>query len=257
MAYQSFYLFGMRTEPVFLAFVFCGTVCSYNFHWWLTPPAAEGPVSLKNRWNLGNRRLHLILAIMFFIASAALLVLLRQHLLWLAGAALVTFLYSAPKIPGDTTRLLRKIAYGKTIFLALAWTYITAMLPLLISLADWEQPHYLFCINRFFLIYAICILFDLRDRERDQQEGIRSLVTQLPVSAVHFLYWGVVAVFFITSAWLAMYFPFSVILALTVPGLIISFLYGWFRRQHTDFVYYFILDGLMAFSMPLLLVFWF
>ena len=199
MAFQSFYLFGIAADPVFLAFVFCGTVSSYNFHWYLTHHAAEENISVKNRWNLANRRVHAVLAILFLLFSLILLIPLRGHFVWLAGAGLITFLYSAPKIPADKARWLRKIAYGKTIFLALAWTYITAMLPLLISLKDWEQPHYLFCINRFFLIYAICILFDLRDRDRDRDEGIRSLVTQLSLPAVHFLFWCVTGIFFITT----------------------------------------------------------
>lgn len=256
MSFQTYYLFGLRTNLTFLAFVFCGTLCSYNFHWYLTSPAEGGAfLSVKNSWNLNNRRLHAALALAFFLLSLMLFVLLRQHFLWLAVAGTISFLYSAPKI--RSTRWLRHIAYGKTIFLALAWTYITAILPLQISLTYWDQPHILFCINRFFLIYGICILFDLRDREEDRIEGIRSLVTQLPLPAVLFIFRSVMVVFLASGVLLMPDFSFPVIAALIAPGLIVFVLHRWFQTQRSDLVYYFVLDGLMAFSLPLLLVFGF
>ena len=255
MVYQSFHLFGLTLDNSFMAFVFSGTLCSYNFHWFLTGPPNDGMVSVKNQWNIRNRKLHLLLAFVSFVVAAVFLLRLRQHFIWLAGAACITFLYSAPKIPLRKTMWLRNIAYGKTIFLALAWTYITAMLPLLITIDIWYREHYLFCINRFFLIYAICILFDLRDRDRDRSEGIRSLVTHLELPAVHVLYRGVLVVFFLTTVWLLWFLPIYVIAALLIPGLIVAILYSWFRKQQSDFVYYFVLDGLMAFSLPLLLIF--
>ncbi|MCH5717195.1 hypothetical protein [Niabella hibiscisoli] len=35
-------------------------------------------------------------------------------------------------------------------------------------------------INRFTLIFPICILFDLRDKDYDKLTGVKSLVTLLP-----------------------------------------------------------------------------
>ena len=254
MAYQTFHLFGLEFSIAFLFFVGAGTLCSYNFHWYLTSPD-DKKLSVKNAWNLRHRRLHLLLAGAAFVAALIFFLQLKQHYVWLAAAVVVAFLYSAPKIPFKTTAWLRKIAYGKTLFLALAWTYITAILPLVMAVGIWKSEYYIFCINRFFLIYAICILFDLRDRERDREDGIRSLVTLLDLSAVNRLYGCVVVVFFISNVLLSAYFPFHVTAAFFIPGLCIAVFYNWFRKQQSDLVYYFILDGLMAFSLPLLLIF--
>ncbi len=104
----------------------------------------------------------------------------------------LTFLYSAPKVPHATFRWLKKIAIGKTIFLAFVWMYVTTLLPFLIADASkqgWMEA-VLLSIYRFFLVYAICILFDHRDREEDRAEGIRSLITSLEEPHLDKLYYA-------------------------------------------------------------------
>jgi hypothetical protein len=43
-------------------------------------------------------------------------------------------------------------------------------------------------------------------------------------------------------------------LALLIPGFILSLLYFYSKRNFSDYLYYFILDGLMMLSAPLLLL---
>jgi len=237
--------------------VLAGTMCSYNFHWFLTPPVVDKSTSPKTRWNLRNKPLHFLLAAMALIASGVFFLLLRQHWFWLCASALLTFLYTAPKLNFFPFVQLRKIALGKTIFLSLAWTHITVMLPLLIANVPWTASMYLFALNRFFLIYAICIIFDLRDRENDKREGIKSLITMLDEKGNMRLFWSVMFLFLATSVWLLFYFPAATVLALTIPGFIVAGYNHYFRKTASDYVYYFVLDGLMAFSLPLLLIFQF
>ena len=199
--------------------------------------------------------IHFILAGAALVGAFIFLLLLWQHWFWLGTAAVLSFLYTAPKIPLRITRFLQKIAYGKTIFLTLAWTYITAVLPLLITGTPIHAQHIIFCVNRFYLIYAICILFDLRDRESDRKEGIKGMVTQFDLEAVDLVYWGSVIVYAATSLALLFYFPMLVVFAFLIPGLILAAGYNWFKKQETEFIYNFLLDGLMIFSLPLLLLF--
>ena len=44
------------------------------------------------------------------------------------------------------------------------------------------------------------------------------------------------------------------VMALVVPGIILSLLYYPSKRNFSDYLYYFILDGLMMLSAPLLLL---
>jgi hypothetical protein len=66
MACQTAFLFDVSVPFSLYGFVFCGTVCSYNFHWYLTPPQAGG-ASDKLTWSLSNKPIHLAL----FIAGLA------------------------------------------------------------------------------------------------------------------------------------------------------------------------------------------
>lgn len=255
MVYQTAYVFSLTVPLSFYGFVFFGTLCSYNFHWLFTPALLPLKPSLKLSWHVQHRRLHAALAVISVIAAACFVLLLYQHWVWLLATAFLTFLYSAPKIPVAPFTGLRKIAYGKTVFLALAWMHITTQLPLLMVQTHWQLSHYLFAFHRFSLIYAICILFDLRDREGDQLEGVKSMITQMSLPQVGVIYYGILFFYFISSLCLLAHFPSGTVLALLVPGMLLLFYYQWFSRQTSDFVFYFLLDGLMVFSLPLMLLF--
>lgn len=253
MVYQTSLLFNVQLPLSLYAFVFAGSVCSYNFHWYLTPPNIHEPTH-KIRWNLSNRTLHLILFIAGLAAAGICCFLLMEHWLWLALTAFFTFMYSAPLINHPVTIMLRKVAIGKTIFLAFAWTHVTTLLPLLITVTDLEPQHTWFVINRFFFIYAICIVFDRRDIERDKEMGVRSLITYLSPSGVDGLFWAsqivVLFTFFILAKW---FLPLHLVLLL-IPALIMGLLYSYSKKNLSDYLYYFLLDGLMALSAPMLIL---
>jgi 4-hydroxybenzoate polyprenyltransferase len=253
MVYQTCLLFTIPFSFSMAGFVFFGSVCSYNFHWYLTPPTVEEP-SEKLSWNISNKRIHLLLFIVGLLGSAVFSFLLIDHWFWLGITAFVTFLYSAPKIPHPVFSHLKKVAIGKTVFLAFAWMHVTALLPLVINLKQLANADVLFVVNRFFFIYAICILFDYRDVEEDKNAGIKSLITYLNDGRVDLLFWSSILIVLVTSFLLAGYFSVLVITALLVPVLILSLLYYHAKRNFSDYLYYFVLDGLMMLSAPLLLL---
>lgn len=254
MAYQTCVLFSLPYSFALAGFVFSGSVSSYNFHWYLTPPTVEQP-SEKEVWNISNKKIHLILFIIGLAGSAVFTVLLINHWFWLGVTAFVTFLYSAPKISHPIFSHLKKIAIGKTIFLAFAWMHVTTLLPLVIELKSLSTQQVWFILNRLFYIYAICILFDYRDIEEDKKAGIRSLITYLNEKGIDALFWGSMLVVFVTQILMAGYFDISATLALLIPEVILSLLYYPSKKSASDYLYYFILDGLMMLSAPLLLLF--
>jgi 4-hydroxybenzoate polyprenyltransferase len=253
MAYQTCFLFSIPFSFALAGFVFSGSVCSYNFHWYLTPPTVENP-SAKLAWNISNKTIHLILFIVGLIGSAVFTLLLIDHWFWLGITAFVTFLYSAPKIPFRLFSHLKKVALGKTIFLAFAWMHVTTLLPLVIELKELSMPHVWFVVNRFFYIYAICILFDYRDVEEDKKAGIKSLITYLNETGIDALFWGSILIVVITSFLLINYFTIAFIIALLIPVVLLCLLYYPSKKSFSDYLYYFILDGLMMLSAPLLLL---
>ena len=232
--------------PVYL-FIFCSTICSYNFHWWLTPYAPNG--SMRNEWNLANRKLMLAFCFIGLAGSAYFGWLLRDHWKALGIGVFATFLYTAPKIPLPFFRNLSRIAVGKTIFLSFVWMYVTTALPILISGTALIMAHLLFCSSRFFLIFAICILFDYKDKEEDRRQGIVSMVTRFSEKNVVRLYLLTVLIFALSTIALHFYnFSWINVLIILVPIVPLLALKNYARTHFGDYLYYFVLDGLMMAS---------
>jgi 4-hydroxybenzoate polyprenyltransferase len=174
--------------------------------------------------------------------------LLKEHWLALGGAAVLTFLYSAPKLPQQAFMWLRKIAVGKTLFLTTVWIYVTTVLPLFIERQPYSHYMLLFALHRFFLVYALCILFDYRDLESDRKEGIRSLITWLSPQNLKKLY---IASLALSAIFALALFPIdnwvltSILLA---PVVITSLLTRYALKNRSDHFYYFVVDGMVMLS---------
>ncbi len=249
------YRFLLDTRPniFFLFFVLFSTICSYSFHWYLTGYSVIP--SARIQWKEKNRKTHVILFFVGLAGSGIFFLYLLPYWYWLLLSAIMTFLYSAPKIPHPLFRSLRKIAWGKTIFLALVWMHVTTVLPIIISGQPWQNDFILFVLSRFFLIYSICILFDYRDRQDDKADGVRSLVTYLNEQGIFILFSFSILSFIISTILLYRYeYSISSVTILLIPGIITACLYFYAKRNFSDIFYYFILDGLMAFSAFLLLI---
>lgn len=247
MCWQTAQLFQLSLPPALYPFVFFSTLCSYSFHWYLS---FDGGVnSSRQRW---MKRYRPVYSALFLIGIAGVIVYtipLLNWWLWLLLSAFITFLYSAPKIPVPLFRHLRKVAYGKTIFLALVWTHVTSILPVVTTGQDWNTGVTLWVTSRFFLIYSICILFDYRDREYDRSIGIRSLITWLNVRQIARLFVVSIALFIIATCSFYNYgWAVETIILLLLPGIFTALSYRIAIRNFSDFLYYAWLDGLMALS---------
>ncbi|HTQ63761.1 MAG TPA: UbiA family prenyltransferase [Puia sp.] len=246
----------LHAQPSFvlLCFVFFATICSYNFHWYLTPQSVTS--SQRIQWTQNHKGLHLIFYFIGLTGSAVCFFMIKEHWMAMAFAAFVTFLYSAPKLPQNFFKALKEVAIGKTIFLAVVWTYVTTVLPVLVEGRNWTMEYSLFVCSRFFLIYAICIPFDYRDREDDKQAGIRSMITFFDDRGINFIFIFSLLLFAISTILLFLYhYSVYTIIILLVPGILIALLYNYSKRNFSDYLYYFVLDGLMMLSALLMLIF--
>lgn len=231
----------------YLVFVFFATLCSYNFHWYLSADATSEHVRV--RWTQHHRILHIVLIAVGGIISVYYFFHFIQHWFWMGGAALLTFLYSAPKLRFGPFAWLSKIAVGKTLFLAFVWMYVTTFLPIAIDGHHWNEASLLFCLGRFLLIYAICIIFDYRDRDYDKEAGIRSMITYFNERGINNLFAISMIGFAVSTGLLYLYgFSLLTVVLLLVPGIIVAVLYPIAKKNFSDYLYYFVLDGLMMFS---------
>lgn len=247
MTWQTNDILQLRYDYLnFYGFVFFSTICSYNFHWYLTPGSPNN--SERILWGQRQRTLQLTGCAIGALGSIWFFIPLIHHWLPISGAVLLTFLYSAPKVPHKTFRWLSRIAVGKTIFLTFVWTYVTTLLPALIAGNTDTLETLCLTGHRFFLIYAICILFDLRDREEDRKQGIRSLITFLPHTELNKLYYGSVVIAGVFALLLAPSVPLFVLFGLLVPVSITAMIKRYAQQHNSDYLYYFFLDGLMMLS---------
>jgi 4-hydroxybenzoate polyprenyltransferase len=131
----------------------------------------------------------------------------------------------------------------------MTWTYVTAVLPILIERNMETAKAILFCTGQFFFIYAICIVFDFRDREYDKAEGIRSMITYFNEHGINILFAISIIVFFVLSILLKQTgIQWINIILLLVPAFLLMSSYKYAKKNPSDYLYYFILDGLMMLS---------
>jgi len=254
MSWETQYLGGF-SDPVFLGFIFFSTLLSYSFHSVINTVYAD--ISPRHEWNVKNRKW--LYVIIVFSGIMTLLIFLPNYLdnflPFLAGG-LLTFAYSAPNLPGKFFEMLRRIAFGKTFFLAFMWAYATTILPVLAH-DPAANPISPFLGSRFYLVYSICILFDLRDREEDRAKGIRALPTMLGDNAVKAFYFTslCIAIFFSVMETWPLVNATTVILL--IPVIIAFFVFRFTEYADSELIYHVYLDGLMMLSAILHLIYLF
>jgi 4-hydroxybenzoate polyprenyltransferase len=253
MTWQSSYLLRLTISKDYYWFVFFATICSYNFHWYLTPRGET--LAERTRWSLEHKNTHLIFYFAGVIGSLIFFYKLREHWFALFFATLLTFLYSAPKIPLPYFRFLKQVAIGKTIFLTVVWTYVTAILPVFIGGQHFNHEMKWFAASRFFLIYGICILFDYRDRTYDKEEGIRTMVNYFDENGVNRIFvFSILAFVIFTIGLLFSGVSVLIVLVLIIPGIVLYSIYPKAKNNNSDYLYYFVLDGLMMLSALLMAI---
>ncbi|MDQ3551593.1 MAG: UbiA family prenyltransferase [Bacteroidota bacterium] len=235
-------------------FIFTGTLSSYSFHWFFTKTTPKES-SDGTRWSHKHKHIHFLFLVLAGTASVFLLFLLSKHWQWLVITALITFLYSAPKLPVALFQYLKKFALAKTAFLALVWTHVTCILPFILAEANIDTTAIVYVICRFFFIYAICILFDERDAEKDKIEGIKSMVTHFNDKGIKILFSASLLFSFIALIILMMIgFGNIYLILLFIPlPLLILYYKNWFKRD-SDYHYYLVLDGFIMIPGILLLM---
>ncbi len=245
----TIHVFQLHLSPLLLHLIFFSTLSSYSLHWYLTPIVITH--SDRTIWTLSKKN---ILLSQFIISSIITIFLLILHLnLWMymLPAALLTFLYTAPKLPFRAFTYLQSWAIAKTLYLSVLWTFVTAILPLLADVTGviFKPIHWIFIWNRFLLIHAICILFDFRDRQEDQQSGIKSMITYASAKEVYFLFCCINIGLIITfGLFCQQNDSFPVLYSMIAPCLVLLLTLKHSIITKSDYWFYGMLDGLVLFS---------
>lgn len=126
----------------------------------------------------------------------------KEGLIVYGVCALLSILYFLPPFN------LRKIPCLKQFFIALIWVIVCVFIPLLFEasefkgLSNFGKSEWLYIASQFCFISALCIPFDIRDAEKDKEEGTKSIpvvlgLQQSKVIAIILLLIYLVLAFFI------------------------------------------------------------
>lgn len=243
---QTALLLHIELSNWFYGFVFCATICSYNFYWLLSGWA----FSKKNIVTyLTAHRSNLVVFAIAAIGVALSLFYLTAILPAIAIAMALTFLYAVPLLPFKWLQFTRKAGLLKTILLAFTWAYITVCLPYMYAPANSMQALLLlFCI-RFIFMLLLCIMFDARDTEVDKIKGLQSLTTVLTEKAVKGIMLLLFAAYLIMGVLFRFYFNDThQIIAFVITAATVTLAYRFSLKKQGYLFYYFVIDGLMLFA---------
>lgn len=152
--------------------IFFATLFLYNLDNLLPYKTGQQMVlSERKKWLLGHRKFLLGLVIGSGTAALGLFLYLfpRIPIGFILPVFLISILYSLPVIPfKGKTIPLRDVPFLKVFLVATVWAALTVVLPLLVAGENLNQDyHLLLIVRRFLFIFALTLLFDIRDYRKD------------------------------------------------------------------------------------------
>lgn len=184
---HSYLLFDIPLNIYYTAAVFFSALSLYNYHrlkLWSKVPAELH--DQRHRDAHTDKGILILLSTGGAFGAIALFVYgvpMSYYLPALPGLA-TALAYTLPLLPGK--KRLRDVPYAKLPVVAFACTWITAAIPLMAeSVGTAESLRYL--LWRCCFMAAITLPFDVRDREIDLREGVKTLAGFLSVKSSNWL----------------------------------------------------------------------
>ena len=251
---------GMRPQfQPYLFIIFFATIFEYNVHRLIT--IITNPQSLNNTkhsWVKENLKAFyfLVIASVFGFIIAACLAK-KIVLITLLPIGIITLFYSLPIF--KTKKLifrLREIPGLKIFLIAFVWAASTILLPIIQSGNSFNKWHVItMLLERFIFVFAITLLFDIRDMKADEAAGLKTIPLiigqkkTMLVANIYILFFMVVCIFHYYNTPLSYLLPAFIISAIST----LFFLNNKWLIQ-TRYYHYFILDGTMLLQGILALV---
>ena len=206
----------------------------------------------------GNERFYSNRGILFFVGTIitmASFFLLPQRIIIAAMLlGVFSFAYSLPILPLKGKRRLRDFGWLKTLDLAGVWTIATSVMPILY----WQKhvANYPFeVLIRFVFIFALCILFDLRDIQLDTQHNRETLPSKMGLKNSYRMIDISMVVFLLLGAFQFMRFhTLGRFLGMVATAAIFRYIVRHLQKKPTDRAYIWMGDGIMLFYAVLVLL---
>lgn len=167
LSYITFLEFNIPKDINLLLFIFFASITGYNFVKFF------GVAKFHHRSLTTWLKLIQIFSLVSFVLMCYCALKLEMiTLLYVVGFGLLTFLYAMPLLPlhrfVDEKNNLRSIGGLKVFLIALVWTGVTVVLPLINNHFELIKTEVLFSsIQRFLLVVMLMIPFEIRDLQFD------------------------------------------------------------------------------------------
>ena len=175
-------------KGVFL-FAFMGSLCCYNF-------VKYGVELDKYRdRNILWMKIIGVLNLLSLVASLYLLFFFQWTSWILLGfLSLLILLYIKPVFPNESN--LRSLGFVKVLLVALIWTGITVILPVIESSHPLNWDVLVLSVQRFLIVIALIIPFEIRDIQFDPPE-IKTIPKKIGIKRTKFLGIGLTLISFL------------------------------------------------------------
>ena len=194
LTYESFLLLHLPSSlNWYLLLIFLCTIFVYCLHYFVK--LRKNKTDDRLQWCRQNKKLLLWLIILSFIFIVGDVIyhfhsifgppghFNYSNLTWFIVIPVLALGYSYPLIPRNK-KSLRQIGWLKMASLSFTWSFTTVALPVLMlpDKGDLYTRNYfvpVLFIYRFVFIAALSFLFNIRDREEDSRDGIKTLAVIL------------------------------------------------------------------------------
>ncbi len=237
--------------------VFFATVFVYSAH------RLVGFTRLERVYD--NRRISVILhfkshiAVYTLVALAGFLfscTLVRtSSLLLMMIPGILTLLYIVPVF--RHRRRFRDVPYIKVFIVGMVWSWICIYVPLQELHSNLEVSHTLLILEKFLFITAITIPFDIRDRELDTLQHIKTIPVALGIGRSKLICMTVVTLAIIVAGinWHRQYLDGGQFASLLFTYLLAILIIYIVQEKSHDYYYSGMLDGTIALQWILMLLF--
>ncbi|PSR54770.1 hypothetical protein AHMF7605_15280 [Adhaeribacter arboris] len=174
LVWQTYLLLQLPVRLWLAELAFLATFFIYNLDG-LLPYKFNQNVLISERKNWLTRNRPILLFCMSIAGLSSLYLFARHgqthHIWFIAHLVAISILYSSRIIPQKNGMYmpLRNVPLVKVFLVAYVWSCVTVILPLLagnISILSTENV--LLLLRRFFFLFALTLLFDIRDFEKDR-----------------------------------------------------------------------------------------
>lgn len=158
--------FGVSNDESVLYFIFYATITGYNFVKYF------GIAKWHHRSLASWLKIIQVFSFVCFVLMGYYASQLNSKvLLYIAGFAVITFLYAIPFLPKrfymDNQKNLRNISGLKVYVIALVWTGVTVVLPLLNNEVSLSADVIITALQRFIFVIVLMLPFEIRDLRYD------------------------------------------------------------------------------------------